>query len=205
MCPPAAPLILRGSAALLTSRARFATTPTPPYGAPFTDSISFGQREGRSDEFTLTLRVPDLPHATLTLHAPDTLSDICAQVAAATGASRVQLLRNGLPVAAFPSAVGDGAASAVLIPAGGPVPSTQAMPAALPALFDGAVDVAFDGVRYSVNEGARLSGNAWGRVVRRSLFRSYAYATVGGIVCVAAAFAFWGAVIPDEHNRLKHG
>jgi len=66
-------------------------------------------------------------------------------------------------------------------------------------LFDCAVEVDVAGVRWSVNEGARLA--AGGRAVKRSLAKSYMYGITGGLLLLAACLWFWRRVIPADSQR----
>jgi hypothetical protein len=66
-------------------------------------------------------------------------------------------------------------------------------------LFDCAVEVEVAGVRWSVNEGARLA--AGGRAAKRGLIRSYAYGFGGALVLLAACLWFWRRIIPADSQR----
>jgi hypothetical protein len=154
------------------------------YGAPFTNSVRMAPLPPPADAptypappdvFRLTLAVPGLREGHVDLFARDSLAHAGARVAEVTGASAVGFVRNGVPVASPEARLVD--------------------------LFDGAVDVTLDGLRYNVNAGLVLTPR--GAAAKRSLAMSYAFVAVGGAVTFAAAFWLWNRLLPRENNKLK--
>ena len=129
-----------------------------------------------ADEFVLELRVPGTPAADVRMVTRDGLDGVIARIAAATGARRVTLVRNGEALSP------DGASQLTIA-----------------SLFGAAVEVSLDGVRYNVNRGLRLS--PVGAAAKRTLAVSYAYVVVGAALLLAGSLGFWALVVPREHQR----
>ena len=167
------------------------TLTTPPkkitkvgYGAPFTNSIAFGPAAAMgapaagAGAFALLVTIPDTPRALVVAAAGSRLSGLVDSTAAALGAPVVPLL--------------DGTRLAPGIAAG----------MAIEACFGHALELEVAGVRYSVNEGARLT--AAGRAPPRPAWMSSTAKLVGGVGALAAGLAFWNAVLPEGHNKFKN-
>ena len=151
------------------------------YGSPYTDSIQCvptpsQSKVGSAASFTIMFGIPTLPRSEISVLVTDTVSECCRSIAdaAAAGSMEVQLVRNGVPVAS----------------------STQLLPSSqepFASLLGSSVDISFDKIRYSVNDGARLSlTHKDGRVPKRSLLRNYVY--VGGAATVAATVVVAGVL-----------
>jgi len=128
--------------------------------------------------FALLVTIPDTPRALVVAAAGSRLSGLVDSTAAALGAPVVPLL--------------DGTRLAPGIAAG----------MAIEACFGHALELEVAGVRYSVNEGARLT--AAGRAPPRPARMSSTAKLVGGVGALAAGLAFWNAVLPEGHNKFKN-
>jgi hypothetical protein len=169
--------------ALQQTRSNFATD-KPVYGSPFTNSIAFQPVNGDSvgplppaQEWRFMITLPGQSPVELRVHARDTIATVVRLLQDRLGVSSVQLYSNGRRLS---SADDD---------------------APITILFGVAVDLAFDGVRYSVNEGLRLSPQ--GSILKRTLLRSYVYLAVGAVSITVGCALFWNSVVPPGHNRMS--
>lgn len=180
----AAPAAAEGASPAAAASTAATKKPKEVYGAPFTNSVRMAPLPPPAgapaypsppDVFRLTLAVPGLREGHVDLYARDSLAHAAACVAEVTGAGAVGWVRNGVPVGHPEARVVD--------------------------LFDGAVDVTLDGLRYNVNAGLVLTPR--GAAAKRSLAMSYAFVAVGGAAAFAGAFWLWNRLLPRENNKLK--
>jgi hypothetical protein len=144
----------------------------------FLNSIDFGPKpDSTLDEYTFRVRLPDTPVASVDVFGRDKLSLLAEALKEALGAKQVALVTNGIRLSE-PSLADRRVSS----------------------LFGSAMEIEVDGLRWSVNEGFRLSNV--GRVAKRSLVRSYTYMLIGATTLFAAALATWKAVVPKEKQRI---
>lgn len=165
---------------------RHSSSSKQPYGAPYTNSITFKpvKPEGglgfpaRPDMFRFEFRCPDMKQGHADFFSRDSIAEAQARVQEATGAKSVQFIRNGVPITA-----------------------EEAETRRIVDLFDSAVEIRLDGLRYNVNEGLLLKPS--GAAAKRTLAISYAYTLIGGSAVLAGCFWFWNRVLGKEHNKLK--
>jgi hypothetical protein len=155
------------------------------YGAPYTNSISFVPAPSVAGDSSVLppaqswLFVLTLPShggsIECRVHARDTVSTITHLVQERLG-SPVKIYSNG---------------------------KRAESERLLTALFGTAVEfeVGDEKLRYSVNEGLRLSPQ--GSIVKRTLLRSYVYLATGAAVIAVSCVLFWNTVVPSGHNRLQ--
>lgn len=208
--------IMAGSGSSRTSGMRAASSSSGPaaaasapaaaagrtYGAPYTTSIKFAPiamtataaargtdtaaaataartsaAGGLADQYMITVAAPGLNRAEVTIFSRDNLAFVANKVQEGTGAHTVRVIVNGAPV-----------------------PEAQLADVSVGQLFGNCVEFELDGLRFSVNEGLRLS--ALGAAARRSLVKSYAFMATGAAATVVFCFWFWRKVIPRDNQRV---
>jgi hypothetical protein len=195
---PAAPPLAVPPAAAPPAASSSPTSPGGVYGAPYTNSVTFRPRATResfpprADIFELTLSLPGQAPHTLELFLKDAAAGVLRDVRAAVGAGTAALVLNGRRLS---EAELTGGAEA----AGGGGGGGGSPPLSVAGLFGHAVELELDGVRWSVNEGRRLS--ALGSASKRALATGYAYVAVGGALTLVACVSFWRWLIPPEHQK----
>jgi hypothetical protein len=151
-----------------------------PYGAPYTTSIKFQPSTSSAGDaaggFELTVAIPDLPGAVVALNPGDSLSSAINQLKTQLAESDIKFLRNGKRCSA-----------------------AELEGLTLEDLFSCTAEFEINGIRYSVNEGRRLSPS--GSIYRRSASRSYLYVTAGAALMLVSCLSFWKFVIPEASQR----
>jgi hypothetical protein len=169
-----APILLRATLQPVVRR----TASSAAHESAFLNSIDFGPKpDSTLDEYTFRVRIPDTPVASVDVFGRDKLSLLADALKEALGAKQIALVTNGVRL--LEPSLGDRRVS---------------------SLFGSAMEIEVDGLRWSVNEGFRLSNV--GRVAKRSLVRSYTYMLIGATTLFAAALATWKAVVPKEKQRI---
>jgi hypothetical protein len=149
-------------------------------GAPFTTSIRFAPVKSSvagADQFHFDVTAPGLHAAQVAVFSRDTLRLLADQLAEKTGAKDVQFIMNGTMLTA-----------------------EQLPRVNVSRLFGSCVDVQLDGLRYSVNEGRRIT--AMGSAAKQSLATSYIFIGAGAVITVVSCFAFWRILLPKERQRI---
>ena len=152
------------------------TLASTPYGSPFTDSVDFLPDRSGADRFKFQFRIPDKPAIEVKIAGNTALHDVIALIEEGLKTSGIRILRNGSKV------------SESVLKTGG-----------VSNLFHHTAEFEIEGVRYSVNEGRRLSAS--GSEKKRSKLTWYGYLTAGGISMLVACLWFWKTVIPEDQQR----
>lgn len=146
-------------------------------GAPFTNSVYL--RPSSSGGLSLASSIPDYAPFTLPQLSPELpLSELMASLSASCGGAPVVLIVNNTPLSASAVAAGT-----------------------LGSLMGASLDLQVAGVRYCVNEGARLAATGSGAVKKRSAAVNSFFVVAGAVATLVGGLAFWSAVIPEENQR----